>query len=49
VLRGGSYAYGGSGLRCASRGRHNPDYWIVIIGFRVVVSSFPISLLRSGS
>jgi formylglycine-generating enzyme required for sulfatase activity len=49
VLRGGSYNYVGSPLRCAYRHFDNPDLGIVDNGFRVVVSSFPISLLRSGS
>jgi len=49
VVRGGSYSIVGSGLRCAVRVRHYPNLWDDYGGFRVVVSSFPISLLRSGS
>jgi len=49
VVRGGSYGDGGSDLRCASRNYYKPHYWDGDLGFRVVMSSFPISLLRSGS
>jgi len=49
VVRGGSYSSEGSYLRCAFRLNRNPYYRRDGIGFRVVVSSFPISLLRSGS
>jgi formylglycine-generating enzyme required for sulfatase activity len=50
VLRGGSYFDEGSNLRCAFRFRLAPFDGDDYLGFRVVVSSFPISLpLRSGS
>jgi len=49
VVRGGSYLNVGSLLRCALRYGYNPYRGNDYFGFRVVVSSFPISLLRSGS
>jgi len=38
VLRGGSWADGGSLARCAFRSRINPDFWNLNLGFRVVLS-----------
>jgi len=44
VLRGGSFNYEGSDLRCAIRRDDYPDDWYGYIGFRVVVcASSPIS------
>jgi serine/threonine-protein kinase len=44
VLRGGSFANYLGSVRCAGRGRFNPDYWYVYWGFRVVLSPTNISL-----
>jgi len=49
VVRGGAYYDVGSSLRCAYRYGYPPFFRDDYLGFRVVVSSFPISLLRSGS
>jgi formylglycine-generating enzyme required for sulfatase activity len=49
VVRGGAVNFVGSNLRCAYRVRDYPYFRHDDYGFRVVVSSFPISLLRSGS
>ena len=50
VVRGGSYFNADSSLRCASRYRFVPNLRYDYFGFRVVVvASFPISLLHSGS
>jgi formylglycine-generating enzyme required for sulfatase activity len=38
VLRGGSWRYGRSSVRCAYRNRYNPDYRNLSIGFRVAAS-----------
>lgn len=48
VLRGGFYRYEGRNLRCAWRYGYDPFNLSDNFGFRVVVASFPISLLSSG-
>jgi formylglycine-generating enzyme required for sulfatase activity len=42
VLRGGAFDYGSWSVRCASRGRDGPDSRDDLIGFRVVLSPFPL-------
>lgn len=43
VLRGGSWNHGHDDARCASRHRSRPAYRYVLIGFRVVLRSAPVS------
>ncbi|MBI2906205.1 MAG: SUMF1/EgtB/PvdO family nonheme iron enzyme [Chloroflexi bacterium] len=43
VVRGGSFGKGGSGVRCAIRGRNDPDDGFYGIGFRVAGSPSPVA------
>jgi formylglycine-generating enzyme required for sulfatase activity len=40
VLRGGAFGFDEGDVRCAIRGRRNPDDWGSSLGFRVVLSPF---------
>jgi formylglycine-generating enzyme required for sulfatase activity len=42
VLRGGSFGNTPGSVRCTSRLNSVPDYWNAYIGFRVVLSPFPL-------
>ncbi|HVR99582.1 MAG TPA: SUMF1/EgtB/PvdO family nonheme iron enzyme, partial [Thermoanaerobaculia bacterium] len=42
VLRGGAFLINSRHVRCAYRGRDYPGSWLVSIGFRVVLSPFPL-------
>jgi formylglycine-generating enzyme required for sulfatase activity len=41
VLRGGSFYYEASYVRCANRGRNYPADWFRNVGFRVILSHLP--------
>ena len=42
VLRGGAFGWGSVSVRCASRFRLISDGWVDDVGFRVVLSPFPL-------